>query len=86
MDHSMSHPDLTAQRLVAAFFLGWLLFNYPLLTLFDRAATLFDIPLIFIYLFGVWALLIVLMAFLVEHNSQRREDNPDAAPSSSLKE
>jgi predicted permease len=82
----MPHPDLTGQRLVATLFLGWLLFNYPLLALFDGAATLFDIPLIYVYLFGAWALLIGLMAFLMEQNSPRRDDSPDATPSSSLKE
>jgi len=82
----MSHPDLTGQRLVATFFLGWLLFNYPLLALFDGATTLFDIPLIYVFLFGSWALLIGLMAFLVEQNSPRREDSPGTAPSSSFEE
>jgi hypothetical protein len=82
----MPRPNLTGQRLLAAFLLGWLLFNYPLLGLFGGAGTVFGIPGIYVYLFVAWALLIGLMAFLVEHNSPAKDDLPDAAPSSSLKE
>ena len=53
-------------RLVALFLAGVLLFNYPLLALFDRAATAFGIPVLYVYIFGAWALLIALLALVVE--------------------
>jgi hypothetical protein len=60
----MLQRALIGQRLVALCFLGWLLFNYPLLALFNDARTLFGIPLLFAYLFFVWALFICLLAFI----------------------
>jgi len=60
--------DRTAQgqRLVALFLLGWLLFSYPLLSLFNTGGTLWGIPLLYIYLFGVWAALIAAMILVIE--------------------
>ena len=49
---------LRAQRLLALFAAGWLLFNFPLLALWDRDATVFGLPLLPAALFAVWALLI----------------------------
>lgn len=57
---------ITGQRLVALFFVGLLLLNYPVLALFDRVVDLFGIPLLFIYIFFVWTCLIVVMAWLIE--------------------
>lgn len=45
---------------------GALALNYPLLALFDRDVTVLGIPLPFVHLFAVWALLIVGVARLVE--------------------
>ncbi len=57
---------LGAQRLVALFFWGWLLFNFPLLALWDRDATLLGVPLFPAALFILWALLIAAIAWLME--------------------
>ena len=54
------------QCLAALFFLGCLLFNYPLLQLFARDGALFGVPVLYCYVFGVWAGLIALIAFVVE--------------------
>jgi hypothetical protein len=62
----MSKPNVKGQRLAALFLLGNLLFNYPLLALFNRPAMLGGIPLLYLYVFGAWALLIALLAFTVE--------------------
>jgi predicted permease len=55
-------------RLVVAFLLGVLLFNYPLLALFNRTAEVFGIPVLYAYIFGAWALLIALLALLIERS------------------
>jgi hypothetical protein len=55
-------------RLVAVFLVGLLLFNYPLLALFNRAATAFGIPLLYAYIFVAWALLIGLLAIVIERS------------------
>jgi len=54
------------ERLVGLFLLGCLLFNFPLLALFNVRATVFGIPLLYAYLFSAWALLIVLVAVIME--------------------
>ena len=54
------------QRLVALFLLGCLLFNYPLLSLFNTPAEIFGIPLLYAYIFTIWGLLIALMALVTE--------------------
>ncbi|MDM8350864.1 hypothetical protein P8H27_18475 [Pseudomonas sp. sp1636] len=66
----MAKRILRAQRLVALFMLGCLLFSYPLLALFDSGGEVFGIPLLFAYLFIAWALLIVAMILVVECSSR----------------
>ena len=56
------------QRLVAVFLLGVVLFNYPLLALFNRAAESFGIPALYTYIFSAWALVITLLALVVERS------------------
>jgi hypothetical protein len=53
-----------SERLVALALLGFLLFNYPLLSLFSTEDTVLGVPLLYAYLFASWALLIGLMALV----------------------
>ena len=62
----MIRPSIKGQRLVALFLLGFLLLNYPLLNLFAGPAQLLGFPILYAYVFAVWALLIGLMALAVE--------------------
>lgn len=62
----MNKPNVKGQRMVALFFLGNLLFNYPLLALFNKSETVLGIPLLYLYVFGAWAALIALLAFVAE--------------------
>jgi hypothetical protein len=66
---------LKTQRLLALFFAGGLLFNFPLLALWDRDVTLWGVPLFPAALFIVWGVLIALLALIVE----RGDDADDAA-------
>lgn len=50
-------------RYVGLFLIGCFLFSFPVLTIFNRAARVLGIPLFFFYLFGAWAVLIVLIMF-----------------------
>jgi hypothetical protein len=58
---------LLRQRLVALFVLGLLLFNFPLLAVWDRDVLLFGLPLFPSALFVAWTLLIAALAWLLEH-------------------
>ena len=62
----MIRPSIKGQRLVALFLLGFLLLNYPLLNLFARNEEILGIPLLYAYVFVVWAAFIALMALVVE--------------------
>jgi hypothetical protein len=62
----MNKPNVKGQRLAALFVLGNLLFNYPLLALFNRPETALGIPVLYLYVFGAWAFLIALVALIVQ--------------------
>jgi len=62
----MIRPSIKGQRLVALFLCGCLLFNYPILSLFAGQGVIAGIPLLYAYVFTTWALLIALMAVVVE--------------------
>ena len=51
----MIKATLTGQRLVALFLLGWVLVNYPILSVFDVDRVWLGIPAVYLYVFGVWA-------------------------------
>lgn len=65
----MSDFESKGQRFVALCMLGLLLFNYPILTLFNVSGTLFGVPVLYAYIFIAWAGLIALMAWLAELGS-----------------
>lgn len=54
------------QRFVALCMLGMLMFNYPLLALFNVPAVIFGVPALYAYVFAAWAALIALMARVAE--------------------
>ncbi|OWW20482.1 hypothetical protein [Noviherbaspirillum denitrificans] len=62
----MNKPNVKGQRMVALFLLGNLLFNYPLLALFNKPSMVLGIPVLYIYVFGAWAGLIALLAYVAE--------------------
>ena len=61
---------LLMQRLLALFGAGVLLFNFPLLKLWLSDSTAFGLPLLPVALFFAWALLIVLLALLMESRAE----------------
>ena len=65
----MNRPGIDHQRLIALFLLGWVLFNFPMLSLFNRPATFLGIPSLYVYIFAVWALVIALMAWIAERRA-----------------
>jgi hypothetical protein len=64
----MAHRAIQAQRLVALFVLGCLLFSFPLLSLFNTGGTVFGIPVLYAYLFGVWIAFIALTILIIERS------------------
>lgn len=66
------------ERLVAVAFAGIMALNFPLLDLFDRVALVFGVPLLYLYLFLAWALLIGAIAAISERKVSA--DTPGTPP------
>jgi hypothetical protein len=62
----MEEFDRKGQRLIALCMLGCVLFNFPILALFNVPGSVFGVPVLYAYIFIAWALLIGLMAWVVE--------------------
>jgi hypothetical protein len=62
----MEELEAKGQRLIALCMLGCILFNFPILALFNVPESLFGVPVLYAYIFLAWALLIGLMAWVVE--------------------
>jgi hypothetical protein len=65
----MSEFERKGQRFVALCMFGMLLFNYPILALFNVSGVLFGVPVLYAYIFIAWAVLIALMASIAESGS-----------------
>ena len=62
----MAKPGRRAERLAGVFLLGCLLFNFPLLALFNVQGSVFGIPMLYAYIFLAWGALIMLVALVME--------------------
>ncbi len=61
----MRRSTLLPQRLMTVFLIGFLLLFSPIVGLFERPLSLFGIPVLYLYLFGVWAGIIAITALIV---------------------
>jgi hypothetical protein len=64
----VAKPGRKGERLIGLFLLGCLLFNFPLLAMFNVRATVLGIPLLYAYLFAAWGLLVALVALIMERS------------------
>ncbi len=62
----MKRTHLIGLRLFLMFCLGLLLYNYPLLSIFSIEVSPGGFPLLYLYIFGTWLLIIVLVGLMVE--------------------
>ena len=62
----MGELEAKGQRLVGLCLLGFVLFNYPILALFNLPASIFGIPVLYAWIFFAWAVLIAAMAWVIE--------------------
>lgn len=62
----MSRFETKGQHFLALFMFGMLVFNYPMLALFNVPGTLLGVPMLYAYIFIAWAGLIAAMAYLAE--------------------
>lgn len=62
----IARPERRLQRLLALFAAGWLLFDFPLMSLWVRDTTVAGLPFLPVALFAIWAALIGLLAWTLE--------------------
>jgi hypothetical protein len=71
----MTNDGSKNKRLVGLFLLGCVLFNYPLLSLFNLKHLLYGLPLFYLYIFSVWSAMIILL-IAITHRSGRQKKPP----------
>lgn len=71
----MDGPSQLGERLTALFLIGAVMFHPLIIDIFDAGAevTIFGMPLLFLYLFGGWGALILMMGIAVERRRRRGE-------------
>jgi hypothetical protein len=66
------HPEpIKNKRLFCLFLLGCLIFNFPIISLFNYEIFIFGIPLLFVFLFFAWGMLILAMVFITRINTKK---------------
>lgn len=66
----MRQSALMKQRLVAVFLGGVFLLYSPVISLFDQVRLWVGVPVLYLYLFTVWGILVALMAWITEGGGQ----------------
>lgn len=61
-------------RLLLLSLLFLLLFNEPVISIVNRPVLVLGLPLLYVYVLGVWALLIGLLAYVI-HRSQPTDES-----------
>lgn len=72
----MRRPGLGAERLIGLFLIGAIGFSPPVLTLFNKPILVAGIPLLYLYLFGLWVVLVALAGIVVTQLVPNGEPKP----------
>ena len=64
-------------RLIGLFLLAVVLLNPPLLMLFSRSDTVFGLPLLYVYIFAAWLLIIAAVSWIAERRTVRPRRDAD---------
>ena len=77
----MTPEAYVSRRLVGLFLLGFVLFNYPVISLFNLNKFWFGIPILYLYVFGVWLILVLLIVLItkINHNNSKYMRSPYTA-------
>ena len=70
----MNKDQSIGERAVATFLVAAIAFSPIFLSIFAKPVLIFGIPLLYIYLFGAWGLVILAIA----RNAARRDGDPEA--------
>lgn len=64
--------DDKSAKLIILFVVAVVILNYPLLGIFDRRQLQNRLPMMYCYLFAVWALLVLLVGLAVQNRNRRK--------------
>jgi hypothetical protein len=67
------------QKLIGIFALAILLFNFPIVDLFSGTGWIFSMPVLYVYIFFTWALIIILtywVSTLPKNKGSKDKDLP----------
>lgn len=67
---TMTNDSVKGKRLVGLFLLGFLLFNFPILSLFNLKVIVFGIPLLYLYIFSIWFIFIVFIYLITRFSKE----------------
>jgi hypothetical protein len=62
----MDDSEIKSQRFIALCIFGIVLFNFPVLALFNVPGTLLGIPILYAYIFIAWGILIGLLKLIAD--------------------
>lgn len=65
------------QKLIGIFALAILLFNFPIVDLFSGKGRIFSMPLLYVYIFFSWALIILLTFWVSKTPKDKNQKNKD---------
>ena len=71
----MTTYNLVAWRFLGIFFLGCVFLSYPVMTLFNIEVLLFGIPLLYLYIFLLWLVIIFLIYLVSKQNTPVSPDS-----------
>lgn len=74
----MRRPGLGAERLIGLFLIGAIGFSPPVLTLFNKPLLVAGVPLLYLYLFVLWIVLVALAGLVVMQLVPNGEGKPPA--------
>jgi hypothetical protein len=63
-------------RLIALFLLGVLMLTPPMLAIFNVDHLILGIPILYLYLFGAWILLVGVLALVLRRRRSEAADRP----------
>jgi hypothetical protein len=63
-------PKRKGERLISLLIVGIILLNFPLLSVFNKTYLLLGFPILFLYLFSIWGLIIGAMVLVLRDRSR----------------
>ena len=64
-------------RLIGVFVMGWILFNFPFIKLFAIKKTILGLPVLYVYVFFIWACIILITKYTLDYQQKDKDKNLD---------